>query len=314
MMGGNPKSEIRNPKSAGRGWMVYGVRLGLTVAVLSVLIVKVDVGEMARAFGAVRWFFLVGALLLVGPNLGLQCYKWRYLVRFVKPDVSIGEIVRSVLAGLSLGLVTPGRIGEAGKIFYVREVSRRALAGLAVAERAYVMVSNVGLGGLAFAIFVGRYSWMLFVPLGVALFSLAIAPEVGVRVLRWLFVRLPLKEKLTPVLDGLEELNGDKGRRILALSVLFYVIHCTQFYLLISAFWDIKGMAVLWAIPAIVFVRSVLPIALGDLGIREAASVFVLGKLGIPNAVAVDAALLLFGMNVFVPGLFGAFWVHRVRG
>ena len=290
------------------------MRLGLTVAVLSILLAKVDVGEMVRAFGDVGGSFLVGALGLVGPNLGLQCYKWRYLVRFVKPEVSIGEVVRSVLAGLSLGLVTPGRIGEAGKIFYVRDVRRRALAGLAVAERAYVMVSNVGLGGLAFAVLVGRHSGFLFVPLGIALFSLAIAPEVGVRVLRRLFERLPFKEKLTPVLDGLGELNGDKGRRILALSVLFYAIHCTQFYLLISAFGDIKVTAALWAIPAIVFVRSVLPIALGDLGVREAASVFVLGRLGIPNAVAVDAALLLFGMNVFVPGLVGAFWVHRIRG
>ena len=81
--------------------MVYGVRLGLTVAVLSILLAKVDVGEMAKAFGRVRWSFLVGALVLVGPNLGLQCYKWGYLVRFVKPEVSIGEIVRSVLAGLT---------------------------------------------------------------------------------------------------------------------------------------------------------------------------------------------------------------------
>jgi len=294
--------------------MVFGVRLGLTVAVLSVLIVRVDVGEMVRAFGCVRGAFLIGALVLVGPNLGLQCYKWRYLVRFVKPEVGIGEVVRSVLAGLSLGLVTPGRIGEAGKIFYVREVNRRALAGLAVAERAYVMVSNVGLGGLAFSILVGRYSGLLFVPLGIALFSLASAPEMGMRVLRRLFGRLPFKEKLAPVLDGLGALNGDRGRRILALSVLFYAIHGTQFYLLISAFGDIKVTAALWAIPAIVFVRSVLPIALGDLGIREAASVFVLGKLGISNAVAVDAALLLFAMNVFVPGLLGAFWVHRIRG
>jgi uncharacterized membrane protein YbhN (UPF0104 family) len=292
---------------------MYGLRLGLTVTVLSVLFAKVDVGEMARAFGWVKWPFLGGALALVIPNLALQCVKWRYLVRVVKPDVRIGEIVRSVLVGLGLGLVTPGRIGEAGKIFYIRDVHRRALAGLVVAERAYVMVSNVGLGGIAFALLVGKHLWIVFVPLAITLFSLALAPEVGVRVLRWLFGRLPFEAKLTPVLDGLAELNGDKGRRILALSVLFYGIHCMQFYLLISAFGDIEVAAALWAIPTIVFVRSMFPIALGDLGIREAASVLVLGRFGIPNAVAVDAALLLFGMNVFVPGLVGALFVHRIR-
>ena len=311
--GNNPKSEIRNPKSRGRRWVMYGLRLTLTVVVLSILLVKVDVGEMARVFGWVKWPFLGGALALVIPNLGLQCYKWRYLVRVVKPGVRIGEIVWSVLAGLGLGLVTPGRIGEAGKIFYVRDARRRALAGLVVAERAYIMVFNVGLGGIAFAVLVGKYLWIVFVPLAITLFSLALAPEAGVRVLRRLFGRLPFKEKLSPLLDGLDKLNGDHGRRILFLSVLFFAIHWIQFYLLISAFGDIEVTAALWAIPAIVFVRSMLPVALGDLGIREAASVFVLGKFGIPDAVAVNAALLLFGMNVFVPGVFGAFLVHRVR-
>ncbi|MCK5328813.1 MAG: flippase-like domain-containing protein [Candidatus Latescibacteria bacterium] len=293
--------------------MMYGLRLGLTVVVLSVLFAKVDVGEMGRAFGGVKWSFLAGALVLVIPNLGLQCVKWRYLVRLVKPEVRIGEIARSVLAGFGLGLITPGRIGEAGKIFYIRDVRRRALAGLAVAERAYVMVSNVGLGGLAFALLVGKHLWIVFAPLAIALFSLALAPEAGVRVLRRLFGRLPFEEKLRPVLDGLGELNGDHGKSMLSLSVLFYGIHCAQFYLLISAFGHIEVTAALGAIPAIVFVRSMLPVALGDLGIREAASVLVLGKFGIPDAVAVNAALLLFGMNVFVPGVFGALLVHRVR-
>ncbi|MFH1007664.1 MAG: lysylphosphatidylglycerol synthase transmembrane domain-containing protein [Candidatus Latescibacterota bacterium] len=296
-----------------RRWLSYGLKVGLTLVVLIVLFSKVDTQEMVRAFGTVHWPFLVGALVLVGPNLGLQWYRWRYLVRLVKPHVATGEIVRSSLAGLSLGLVTPGRIGEAGKIFYVQDVRRRALAGMLVGERAYTAVTNIGLGGIAFAVFIGAYWWIVFSLLALALLSLAWTPEAGVRLLKRLLSKLPLGGKLTPVLDGLSHLNGEKGRKLLFLSVLLFGIHWTQFYLLISAFGHIGMREALWAIPAIVFVRSIFPFTLGDLGIREAAAVFVLGRFGIASAVAVDAALLLFGMNVLLPGLLGTFLVHRVR-
>jgi hypothetical protein len=48
-----------------------------------------------------------------------------------------------------------------------------------------------------------------------------------------------------------------------------------------------------------------LPISLMDLGVREGAAVAVLGAVGVAAATAVQAALMLFGLNVLVPGLAG---------
>jgi hypothetical protein len=60
-----------------------------------------------------------------------------------------------------------------------------------------------------------------------------------------------------------------------------------------------------------------LPISFMDLGVREAASVVVFGSVGVAAATAVQASLMLFGLNVLLPGLAGlllmSFGSHAVR-
>jgi len=293
--------------------LLFALRAGLTVAVLTVLIVRVRLGDMAAALGEVRASFLILAGALIGPNLGLQIYKWLYLVRLIKPHVRIKEIACSVLAGLSLGLITPGRVGELGRIFYVGGQSRRALAGLMLMDRAYTMVLNVGVGAVAFTALMGGQGLPLVIPLGLGGVYLAITPHRSVRIARAMLSRLPFSGALTPLLHGLQSMDRRKGIALLGLSLLFYLTHTVQLYLLLRAFGPLSWQAGAVVLPSIVFVRSVLPIAIGDLGIRESAAVLLLSKFGISPAVAIDAVLLLFGMNVVLPGLFGALWVHRLR-
>ena len=48
-----------------------------------------------------------------------------------------------------------------------------------------------------------------------------------------------------------------------------------------------------------------------DLGVREAAAIAVLGPVGVTAATAVQSSLLLFGMNVLLPGLAGLLVLAR---
>lgn len=298
-------------KIGGRRTLLFALRVGLTIGVLTVLIVQVRLGEMVAALGEIRVYFVILAAVLVGPNVGLQIYKWLVLVRLIKPHVRSGEIARSVLAGLSLGLITPGRVGEFGRIFYVEGQSRRVLVGLMLTDRVYTVVLNVGVGAVTFTALMGGQGLPLVIPMSLGLFYLAMAPHRSIRMARMILSRLPFSGTLTPLLHGLQSMNRRKGAALLGLSLLFYLTHSTQLYLLLRAFGPLSWKAGVIAIPSIVFVRSVLPIAIGDLGIREAAAVLLLSRYGISSAAAIDAVLLLFGMNVVLPGIIGALWVHR---
>jgi len=60
-------------------------------------------------------------------------------------------------------------------------------------------------------------------------------------------------------------------------------------------------------------VKSSLPISFGDLGVREMASIYFLGKFGIDNAIALDASLLLFSFNLLVPAIIGSAFIIKFK-
>ena len=67
------------------------------------------------------------------------------------------------------------------------------------------------------------------------------------------------------------------------------------------------------AISATMLVKSLLPISIGDLGIRESAAIFFLGKIGVHESTAFNASILLFLINLLIPSLVGLVLVLKYR-
>lgn len=61
-----------------------------------------------------------------------------------------------------------------------------------------------------------------------------------------------------------------------------------------------------------IFVKTLVPsIALGELGIREAASIYFLSFFQIQGSVAFNAAFLLFVVNILFPAVIGLVLLFR---
>ena len=90
----------------------------------------------------------------------------------------------------------------------------------------------------------------------------------------------------------------------LAAAILFNGLFFAQMYCLLRALGPVEPQAML-AIPMMFAAKTLLPISWLDLGIREGAAIVVLGTAGVLPAVAVQAALMLFAMNVLAPGVAG---------
>ncbi len=93
------------------------------------------------------------------------------------------------------------------------------------------------------------------------------------------------------------------------LSITTSLVYLTQLVFLMRSF----GASVSWldgiAAGAITFgIVTVLPFTLGGIGVRESAAAIIWHQLGVAAPVAVNAAFLLFAMNVIVPGAIGITW------
>jgi uncharacterized membrane protein YbhN (UPF0104 family) len=63
--------------------------------------------------------------------------------------------------------------------------------------------------------------------------------------------------------------------------------------------------------PLVMLVNSV-PITIGGLGIREGAAVLFFSQFAVQGSSALGAALLLFAINILIPGLCGLAFIHHI--
>jgi uncharacterized membrane protein YbhN (UPF0104 family) len=97
------------------------------------------------------------------------------------------------------------------------------------------------------------------------------------------------------------------------LSLLFYLCFLIQYVLLVAAFSHNQNfLDYFWAGNLMMFAKTIIPpISLGELGIREGASVYFLTQLGEASAVAFNASIFLFIINLLIPALIGLVLLFR---
>lgn len=145
----------------------------------------------------------------------------------------------------------------------------------------------------------------------VVLAGILLFPRSGFR----LISRLIRSEKVLGKLRFLQRLHTKQMLGYLLIAALRYGVYSTQFYLLVRAFMpDVSVVAGYAGVALTFFVKFIMPpVTLLDLGIREGAAVFFLGQLGIAEAAAFNAALLVFCINIMLPAIIGLPFIFKMR-
>ncbi|MCX6141999.1 MAG: lysylphosphatidylglycerol synthase transmembrane domain-containing protein [Ignavibacteriales bacterium] len=291
---------------------------GLFALVLLVVLFQfVSFADVTQALLAAKPEYIVGAALLMFVNIGLQIVKWRYFVRLVDPTATNLETAASLLFGITLGTITPGQIGEfGGRALHHTSISAGTLIGLTLVDKVQMMCI-MGISGVAsFVILfqcgpiVGTTSIVVFAFLFLFIFfKLNALQRVTLRFKFGFFERRSIQDLLSAVsMFQLRDLIASFG-----LSVGFYMIIYLQMFLLLNAFSPVHAADAYLGFAAMMFLKSLVPVSLGDLGIREASSVYFYALRGIANATALNASLLLFVINILLPSLIGLIFIPRSR-
>ncbi|WP_093832727.1 lysylphosphatidylglycerol synthase transmembrane domain-containing protein [Spirosoma endophyticum] len=266
-----------------------------------------------------RW--AITLLVLTPINWGLEALKWQILLQRVQ-KTSFWDAYRGVLAGVSLGFALPAQLGDtAGRVLSLRT------------NRAEAVGASLVSGGMQFyvALVFGAVAWAHHLtvvperatPTGqwlLVLFTILSLGGVGFGLVRRRLVRWLEKR---PGLNQFSEywnvagLYSDKEIG-LALSVagLRYVIFLIQFYLAmrlvgITLPLDISASGI-----GLVFLAKTITPAfnlLSDLGVREAASLWVFAPFGVQAPILITATLTLWIANVLTPVLVGLIWVWKLK-
>jgi len=297
------------------------IKIAIASLVMVILLKRVSLKDISTAFQSARMLCIGAALILLVPNIYIQFFKWRYLVRLLKPTVTNREVFQSLLAGFTFGFITPGRVGEFGRAFFIKDCPWVSLLGITFIDKLFSLGVVFFWGALGLMFFVSRQLYLytlapiiVFMVIAlIVIYYIMFHPEVIRAFLYSINIILPFRDKIKLVMGSLDNFHRRQALNLLIMTFGFYLIFLIQFYILVCSFDNARFIPAFWAIASTMLVKSLLPISLGDLGIRESAAIFFLSKIGVHDSAAFNASILLFLINLLIPSLVGLVLVLKHR-
>jgi hypothetical protein len=276
--------------------------------------------------------FVVGLMLL---NWGLEALKWRYLVSKIE-KISLLLSFKAVLAGLTVSIFTPNRVGEYfGRVFLLKQSN--PLKGILITilgSMAQLLVYGA-VGSFCFVYYLSEYQGFDSF-LGGHFQSIAFAALLAFGlVVLILFLNVNLITKLGNRLIPRKWHKAKYYLRtfglfskkelfiVLLISFLRYCVFTFQYLYLLRVFGvDLPIIQLLLGIVVIFFIMTAIPtFALAELGIRSTVALWVLGGIlssygqdpSSATVSIVSAASALWVVNLGFPALLGGVFVRKLR-
>jgi len=291
----------------------------ISIIILCFLVKFVRYREILSAFQKADPRLMAAGLILFIPNIGTQIIKWRFLLRLENPSIKLIEVVKSLFAGFSVGVVTPGRLGEVSRAVFIEGNSKIKIFGYTIIDKMYALLITV-LFGLCAVTYLLTFSFKLsvfilipvllitFIAIFIVLYF-AVTPGLFRSLIYNINIVSPKRDRIKEFLSIFDNFSRGNALIVFFYSFIIFFIYITQFVLFVNSF---QGMNIFHGYVAsitTIFAKSLLPISFGDLGVREGASVFFFSKFSIESSVAFDSALLLFAVNVLIPAIAGFFLI-----
>lgn len=282
-----------------RRWIWIAIVVVIGVAAFALL---GDVRQLGAQLDGFRWPAFGLALALATANYAIRFLRWQLYLRHQGVTVPWRSSALVFGAGLSLA-ITPGKLGELVKSYFLRElhdIPVTRTAPIVVAERVSDLVALLVLAVVGVAAY-GIASTLVLAAAGVIALGLVLLAwprptrallELATRPASLRRFRAPLHE----MYDGLAALCRPRvlvGATALALPA--WACECVGFAAIVNAFPGAHvalGLAmVIYAATTIAGALSFLP---GGLGVTEGAMTMLLvrGAVGLGAAAALDATLL----------------------
>lgn len=254
-----------------------------------------------------HWLLL--AMALMPLNWLLETVKWRILISSKEP---FSHLLKSVIAGTTLGFVTPARAGEfIGRTLFVADSNKPKIFYLSTLGGIAQSVATLTLG--VFFVFVWKGNSIFYaITLGVA------------AVFLFLYFRFDLLNRLVASSSFLQKnsLVIDKNElpglpvllRVLMLSFLRYGVYLGQ-YALVLLFFGVSSDFFLLVVHSAVFLAAqtfspVMPFV--DLSYRGGAALFVFSEFT-NNIGVLSAVLVVWFINLLIPSVVGYFFILKQK-
>lgn len=268
--------------------------------------------------------WLLATLTFVPLNWALETLKWRVFTNTYS-SVSFWQSYRAVLAGITVSLFTPNRVGEyGGRILLVeaKDNWRAVVATLIGSYTQLLVLLSMGLLGLAYfslrqlqVVELGG-SWLLL--LAGTLVILMLIGFFNISKLVKVLKKWVAPKYLRRFFRHIIILKNYKRRRLwkaLGLGWLRYATYTLQYFFMLQFFGILVPIDLAFSgIATIFFLQTSIPLPpLMGLVTRGEIALFIWGQFGAPELNILACTFSLFIINLLFPALLGAGFILQTN-
>lgn len=269
-----------------------------------------------------HWFLIVFVVGLTPVNWACESRKWQLLAQKIE-NISFGQAFQGVLSGLALGFLMPNNVGDAaGRVLSLQSHQRLSGVGAALLSNGLQFFVSLGFGTLGWGFWLVHQPSLQHWPQALLVVLLVATIVFGLflmtkREVSELFLRrFRVFRWIEPYVKVIATYSMGEIGGAFRWAVLRYGVFTLQFALLLALFqvklpWEVA----LAGIFLVFFAKTLIPALnfLGDLGIREASSLYVFGFYGVEPARILAVTLTLWCINILLPVLIGTVWTLKLK-
>ena len=252
--------------------------------------------------------FIIVSFILMPLNWGIESYKWKIITLPIQ-SISLWQSIQSVLSGICIGNLTPGRFGEfAGRIlFFNPEVrSKIAVTHFVCGASQLIITLLFGISSLILLLINENQTLQLK--------SLLVASAVVFLIIMGLFFKsnhlyrwISKKAFLKKLNLGEVEYSQKTMLRLLAWSLIRNAVFTTQYFFILKGLGCVGDTFNIYLSIFISFmITSVVPmISFIEPIIRATIAVFLFSKFNTNQLQLITASSLIWFINIILPSIMG---------
>jgi len=293
------------------------------VVVFIIILWRIDIYKIAAVMVNIRMDVLVVAAVLSITVTVLKSMRWKSLLEIYGVECALGNTLKLYLFGTFWGAITPGKVGEFSRIYYVKRMfapsfSYAMLSGNVLVDRFFDIVMVGAVAICSFPFYFDEYLWHAIGVCGVV--AAMIGALLGFHhVLRGAGVLGNIIEKVGTILSyvrlrthfvelvcGLRLLNTKE----IVIPILYNIAAYCAFYVVVYLIaYSLKidmGFFYLIASLSTAMIFSIVPVTVAGLGIREAILLFFFSRIGVTSEVTMSFSLVYLLICIILPSLLGS--------
>ena len=256
-------------------------------------------------FKSENFYLFLIALLLMPINWLLETVKWQLLIKSNEPFI---HLLKSVIAGVTLGFVTPGRAGEfVGRVMFVAEENKTKIFYLSSIGGIAQSVATLTAGVFFVFIWSGN-SFFYGLTIGVAVAFLVFYSRFDL--LTRLLSSNSFLQKHSLIIHPSEMPNMTTQLKVLALSFVRFGVYLLQYVLLLMFFGVSNNFFLLLVHSGVFLVAQTFSpmMPLVDISYRSGSALYVFSDM--TNTIGVlSAVMLVWLINLVIPSVIGYLFI-----